>query len=340
MDGRFPDSCMHRSHFRDARCPERRTRSSEEDHVLWVGMNTQTGLPRLAFARITRTNEPVLPPMSEQAERYKAQGNAALTARRFAEAAELYSSAIALEPSNATYFSNRAAAHAALEDWQASLDDSHEVVTLRPEWAKGWVRRGGAFMGLKKHEEARKAYLKASQLEPGNAQIQQLLEGAEAAVAKAKERRWEDDLWSDDDDEGGAGAAAKRTRGDGANAAGSARSGGGAAKRPAADDFFEGMAAADGSSKRARRKPGAALLAQLDRSLKDASEDSLRACLGQIASSDEDLAERVLHVLEGLNAASSAGEDDEDDDGGEYGGGRGASGVRRARRRDDDDDSD
>ena len=40
----------------------------------------------------------------------------------------------------------------------------------------------------------------------------------------------------------------------------------------------------------------------------DASEDSLRACLGQIAGNNEALAERALHILEGLNAASSAGE--------------------------------
>ena len=54
--------------------------------------------------------------------------------------------------------------------------------------------------------------------------------------------------------------------------------------------------------------------AQLDRSLKDASEDSLRACLGQLAGVDEDMCQRVVHILEGLNAASSEGSCDEDDE--------------------------
>jgi tetratricopeptide (TPR) repeat protein len=233
---------------------------------------------------------------AEQAERYKAQGNAALSARRYSEAADLYSKAIALEPSEATYFSNRAAAYAALEEWQQSLDDSYEVVTLRPEWAKGWVRRGGAFMGLKKHEEARKAYLKASQLESSNHQIKQLLEGAEVAVAKSKERQWENDLWSDDED---AQPQPKRSRTDSRDASSSAQHG--------------DVDPVDGAPRR-KSKPGAALLAQLDRSLKDASEDSLRACLGQLANADEAVAERVLHVLEGLNAASSAGEDDDEEE--------------------------
>lgn len=72
-----------------------------------------------------------------QAERYKSQGNAALQAKQFREAAELYSKAISLEPSCAVYFSNRAAAYASLEHWREALDDSHEVVTLRPDWVKG-----------------------------------------------------------------------------------------------------------------------------------------------------------------------------------------------------------
>ena len=233
----------------------------------------------------------------------------------------------------AVYFSNRAAAYVQLQRWREALDDTHEVVTLKPEWAKGWVRRGAAFTGLCKHEEARKAYLKATQLEPGNAQVEGFLRAAEKAAAQDKERKWEDDLWSDDEE------AAADERGGGGSAAPAASSG---AKRAAPSDEPGG-----GASKRARRKPGAAVAAQLDRSLKDASEDSLRACLGQIAMADDELAERVLHILEGLNAASSAGEDDDDEEEGRerVGGGTtaewlrgGPGGGRRGRSRDDDSD--
>ena len=64
--------------------------------------------------------------MSEdQAERYKSQGNQALQAGLYAEAVELYTKAIGLEPSCAVYFSNRSAAYAALERWRDSLDDVH-----------------------------------------------------------------------------------------------------------------------------------------------------------------------------------------------------------------------
>ena len=41
--------------------------------------------------------------------------------------------------------------------------------------------------------------------------------------------------------------------------------------------------------------------------------DTLRACLSQLASADEEIAQKALHILEGLNAASSAGESEDED---------------------------
>ena len=251
------------------------------------------------FARLWRCQS--------QADRYKSQGNAALQAGQFAEAIELYTKAIALEPNCEVYFSNRAAAYAGLQRWREALDDSNEAVTLKPNWVKGWVRKGTALSGLGKHEEARKAYLKATQIEPGNSQLVQKMEAAAAAAAQEKEKRWEDDLWSDDEapPAGEHGAEARSTP---AVAAGDKR---------AAGTSSEGVSGADAvGAKRARQKPSASLLAQLDRSLKDASEDSMRACLAQMAGANEELCERALHILEGLNAASSEGSADEDDDGG------------------------
>lgn len=212
-----------------------------------------------------------------QADRYKAQGNAALQAGQLADAVDLYTKAIALDPSNEVYFSNRAAAYAGMERWREALDDSHEVVTLKPDWVKGWVRRGGAFTGLGHHEEAMKAYLKATQLEPTNPQLVEKMEAAEAAMKREKDKRWEDDLWSDDEE----GAPAPAPAAPAATSSAAASAGG---KRSAEG----GGRGEDELTKRAKRaKPSASQLAQLDRSLKDASEDSLRACLSQMAAADE-----------------------------------------------------
>ena len=103
-----------------------------------------------------------------------------------------------------------------------------------------------------------------------------------------------DDLWSDDDDEGVEAASSNGGGGGGSSAAAA-----GAARRATGSGAFDddGDDCSAHGVKRPRR-PSASLVSQLDRSLKDASEDSLRACLGQIAASDEALAERALHILE------------------------------------------
>eukprot|EP00310_Coccolithus_braarudii_P025822 CAMPEP_0183360826 /NCGR_PEP_ID=MMETSP0164_2-20130417/56097_1 /TAXON_ID=221442 /ORGANISM="Coccolithus pelagicus ssp braarudi, Strain PLY182g" /LENGTH=254 /DNA_ID=CAMNT_0025535263 /DNA_START=26 /DNA_END=793 /DNA_ORIENTATION=+ len=226
---------------------------------------------------------------SGQAERYKSQGNNALRAKMFSEAVELYTKAIGLDPNCEVYFSNRSAAHAAMCRFKDALDDAQEAITLKPEWVKGYVRRGVALVGLKKYEEARKAYLKATQLDPANKQIVESMEEAAKFAASEKDKKWEDDLWSDDEDD---------DAGPSEPAVGSKR-----AEPKSQDEGIE-------LSSRKRRKPDGKLLADLNRSLMDSSEDTLRACLAQLARADVNMAERVHQILEGLNAASSAGESD------------------------------
>ena len=72
---------------------------------------------------------------------------------RYEEAARHFSRCIGLEPSNAIYFSNRAAAHTALKNFSGALSDGKEVVRLRPQWAKGWARIAAAQFGLEEFQE-------------------------------------------------------------------------------------------------------------------------------------------------------------------------------------------
>uniref|UniRef100_A0A7S3B649 Uncharacterized protein n=1 Tax=Haptolina ericina TaxID=156174 RepID=A0A7S3B649_9EUKA len=242
--------------------------------------------------------------MTEQAERYKSQGNTALQAKMYGDAVELYTKAIGLNPNCEIYFSNRSAAYAAMERFREALDDAQEVVGLKPNWVKGHVRRAVALTGLKKHEEARKAYLRASQLEPANAQLVESMKASAEAAKRESEKNWEGDLWSDDEGDTTAAAAAAATA-----------TGAGDSAKHARDE--EGMAEAC-APPRKKRKPDSKLQLQLRQSLADSSEDTLRACLTQITMADADLAQKALHILEGLNAASSEGSDaDADGDGDE-----------------------
>jgi len=71
-----------------------------------------------------------------QAEQFKAQGNKALQEHNFEQAVELYGEAIALDPSNHVYFSNRAAAFANLKKYRESLTDANKTIELKPDWPK------------------------------------------------------------------------------------------------------------------------------------------------------------------------------------------------------------
>ncbi len=122
---------------------------------------------------------------SEQAERHKRDGNAALEAGKYALAAERYSRAIEIDPSCAVYFSNRAHARVCMRDFAAALVDADRAVALRPEWPKGYVRRGAAHMGLGQHAEAEKEYARAIELEPTSSQLHSLLAEARDAAGDA-----------------------------------------------------------------------------------------------------------------------------------------------------------
>ena len=70
------------------------------------------------------------------AEEFKKKGNDALSAGKEKEAVEHYSSAIALDPTNHVFFSNRSAAYCKLEQYEKALEDAEECIKLNPTWSK------------------------------------------------------------------------------------------------------------------------------------------------------------------------------------------------------------
>ena len=112
-------------------------------------------------------------PPGTAAEYLKTQGNAAFKEGRFAEAAERFSEAITLDPTNHALLSNRSGALAALGRYDEALVDADQTIHYAPEWAKGYSRRGAALFGLGHFEEALRTYEAGSRLDPSNAQIAQ-----------------------------------------------------------------------------------------------------------------------------------------------------------------------
>jgi stress-induced-phosphoprotein 1 len=72
---------------------------------------------------------------------------------------------------------------ASLKKWDDALADAEKCVELKPDWAKGYSRLGGALYGKRKFEDAVGAYKKGLAIDDSNASLQSGLKEAEAALA-------------------------------------------------------------------------------------------------------------------------------------------------------------
>lgn len=99
-----------------------------------------------------------------------------------------FTQAIAIEPSNHILYSNRSAAYASKKDYQHALEDAEKVTEIKPDWAKGWGRKGAAMHGLGDLLGAHDAYEEGLKLDPNNAQNKNGLAAVNRAIdAEAKE---------------------------------------------------------------------------------------------------------------------------------------------------------
>jgi len=120
------------------------------------------------------------------AENWKNQGNQAFQKGNNQEAIKCYSKAVEIDPKNHVYYTNRATAYANIEDWEKCLSDSDKAVSLKPDWVKGYFRKGQALVGLKRYEEGYQAYRRAVDLDPKNEDITARMKEAEQLYKKHK----------------------------------------------------------------------------------------------------------------------------------------------------------
>lgn len=103
----------------------------------------------------TKTSTPPPPPDGEP---FKQAGNKYFKAKDFARAIEQYSRAIALEPKNATFLSNRAAAYMSCNKYALALDDCIEADRYDPNNAKTLLRMGRIQTALGRPDDALLTY--------------------------------------------------------------------------------------------------------------------------------------------------------------------------------------
>lgn len=122
----------------------------------------------------------------EEAEKLKAEGNKHVAAKAFNEAVEAYTKAIELDPTNAIYFSNRAAAYTSLREPEKAAEDARAALKLDPAYARAYSRLGLALYSMGDAKGALQAYedgLKAEGANPSPG----MQKGYEAAKKRVEE---------------------------------------------------------------------------------------------------------------------------------------------------------
>lgn len=144
----------------------------------------------------------------EEAEQFKAQGNAAMQKKDYSLAIDLYTRALALQPLNPIYLSNRAAAYSGARQHEDAKNDAEMAVAADPKYTKAWSRLGLAKYALNDAKGSMEAYKKGIEAE-GSGGSEAMKRGYETAKRKVDE---EGGLVDDDD----VGAPDAGTRGAGA----------------------------------------------------------------------------------------------------------------------------
>ncbi|EKX73407.1 conserved hypothetical protein [Theileria equi strain WA] len=110
----------------------------------------------------------------------KLKGNEAFKAGNFQEAANYFTQAINVNPNDAVLYSNRSGAYASLGMYEEALADGIKCIELKPDWPKGYSRKGLAEFKLGNSAAAMETYKKGLEYDPDN----EALKSAMKEVAK------------------------------------------------------------------------------------------------------------------------------------------------------------
>ena len=111
----------------------------------------------------------------KQAENERLKGNDLMKSKDYDMAIDCYNKAIALDPNEASTYSNRALAYINKKQYSKSIDDANIAIALDPEYIKAYYRRGKAYELCKKYELAIKDYEHILEKEPNNKRIKKEL---------------------------------------------------------------------------------------------------------------------------------------------------------------------
>ncbi|XP_068278042.1 small glutamine-rich tetratricopeptide repeat-containing protein beta-like [Nyctibius grandis] len=109
-----------------------------------------------------------LPEDVEKADQLKDEGNNHMKEENYGAAVDCYTRVIELDPNNAVYYCNRAAAQSKLNNYSEAIKDCESAIAIDPKYSKAYGKMGLALTSVNKYEEAVTSYQKALDLDPEN----------------------------------------------------------------------------------------------------------------------------------------------------------------------------
>ena len=116
----------------------------------------------------------------------KDQGNEFFKSGKYLKAAALYTQAIKLDPSNPTLYSNRAAALLQLDKLNKALDDAEMTIKLKPQWEKGYFRKGSILEAMKRYDDALASFQIALQYNPQSQEVSKKIKKINQLMKESK----------------------------------------------------------------------------------------------------------------------------------------------------------
>jgi len=142
-----------------------------------------------------------------EAEKAKAEGNDHFKKNNYAKALVAYTLAIELSDSDSgdgldsldgldgdkaanptiqIYYANRAFCHIKMESYGSALADASAAIKAKPDFSKGWYRRGSAYMALGRPKDALKDFTQLCKLAPSDRDAREKLKSCQKQVQQEK----------------------------------------------------------------------------------------------------------------------------------------------------------
>ena len=102
------------------------------------------------------------------------EGNNFFKVKKYPEAIEKYTEAIAADPGDVTFYSNRSACYAALNRWQEAYEDGRQCVISDKNFVKGYFRAALALQNLNNLEGALDFVKRGLGIDASNADLKKM----------------------------------------------------------------------------------------------------------------------------------------------------------------------